>query len=127
MIKLLQYIFFLLSSVHPRIYQERVPEKDMTTGKPPQFPYLVFNLKNVDNSDARDDNILEIDIWNNKPQDTMEIETIGDSIEAVFNNAKHTNSNFQASFYKLTRIPVTDPDKNIRRRQLRYQVKVYYK
>lgn len=128
MIKLLQLIFSKLISIHSRVYQERVPRKDENTNKAPLFPYIVFNLKNLDNSDSRDDNVLEIDIWDNKPLDTTELETLADSIEAYFKENKyHTNNFLQASFYKISRQPIPDPDENIRRRQLRYQVKVYFK
>lgn len=117
----------MLYSVHTRVYQERLPKKDPGTNKPPAFPYIVFNLKNLDNSDSRDDCILEIDIWDNKPSDTTELETIADNIENVLKGSKPNNNYFQASFYKMYRIPVPDPDESIRRRQLRYQVKVYFK
>lgn len=120
MINLLQHIYGKLSSVHPSTYLEKAP-------KGTSFPYVTFNMPTSIEDDYREDFILEIDIWDNKPNDTTMLETITTNIDTELNRKYENNSIFQCSIYRINRLMIPDPNESIRRRQLRYQVKTYYK
>lgn len=120
MINLLTNLFSKLTAIHPRTYLETAPPKS-------QFPYVVFSLPTSDESDYREDFILEIDIWDNKPLDTTMVETLTDNIDKALNRSFVNTTDFQYSAYRMNRLMLPDPDENIRRRQLRYQIKYYDK
>ncbi|WP_424765695.1 hypothetical protein [Paenibacillus sp. sgz302251] len=120
MINLLQYIFDTLKAIHPKVFLETVPNGSV-------FPYITYSLPTSGGSEYREDFILEIDIWDNKPLDTTELETITNNIDKAMNRTYEINDEFQCSIYRINRLMLPDQDVNIRRRQLRYQVKYYNK
>jgi len=103
-------------------------------GTPP--PYVTYSLE----SSFTDDNMvmerfaLTIDIWDNKPLDTTDLEILtgeidgnGDITDATGLHRRHYYSNgiVAADFYRDGRYDIEDEDPNIRRRQLRYEVLSY--
>jgi len=88
-----------------------------------KFPTIIPNNTFIDN------NLLEIDIWDNKDTDITEIETISDAIHKELNFYNVNTDTFQCSINRNTpyKLELPDPEVNIQRRQLRYIVKVYYK
>ena len=89
------------------------------------YPYAVYDFENIDLQDInRDDQILIIDIWG-KGEDTSPIEEIADSIEEKFNAANMPDADVLPTFYRISRKPIDDEDKEIIRRQLKFQIQNY--
>lgn len=71
---------------------------------------------------------MQIDIWD-KSHSKATVETIADSIDKIFNRLNETNENFCIQIYRNNpyRLNLPDQDMEIRRRQLRYVIKIYRK
>lgn len=94
------------------------------------YPYVEIKFPNVlPNNIFSDNNLLEVDIWDNKDTDINEIETITDAIHKALNRYHYIDTVMQVSINRNNpyRLLLPDPILNIQRRQLRYSVKVYYK
>ena len=110
--KLLKLILDTLKSKHPRVYHENAP-------KNAEYPYIVFNINDGLKS-HRDDLILTIDIWD-RNDSSMVIEDLADTIDKLLDEAN------LPKFYRQQRLKVEDPDKTLKRRQLRFNVQTYFK
>ena len=94
------------------------------------YPYVEINFRNIlPNNTFSDNNLLEVDIWDDKDTDINEIETIADSIHNELNFFNVNTDTFQLSISRNNpyRLVLPDPSPKIQRRQLRYIVKVYKK
>lgn len=88
------------------------------------YPYKTFNLSSVSFTDARDDQELEVDIWD-RSLDPKTTEDIADQIEALFNDANLPAPPIYPTFFREGRQPVDDPDKNLQHILLRFLVQLY--
>ena len=116
--KLLKLILDTLKSKHPRVYHENAP-------KNAEYPYIVFNINDGLKS-HRDDLILTIDIWD-RNNSSMVIEDLADTIDKLLDEANLPNEFVLPTFYRQQRLKVEDPDKTLKRRQLRFNVQTYFK
>lgn len=107
-----------LEEVHENCHLEQAPEGTA-------YPYITYNLPNSNEQEFREDFILEVNIWD-KSSDTTALETLTDNVDKKINRLKYIDENMQVSFYRINRMMIPDPDPNIRRRELRYQVKTYF-
>jgi len=126
---LLTYIYSKLVALSEKeVYQEKVPEN--TT---PVYPYLIFSLAIPDRNVEQSLGFLEIDFWNN----TNNLALLETLVSAVDGNSSRENptgldelryfsGGIQAVFYRIFRGAIPDPDIKIRRRQLRYLIKVRF-
>lgn len=88
------------------------------------FPYKVYSFETLDLGDIeRDDLILTVDIWG---KEVGEVEEITDVIEDTFNSLNAPNLNTYPTFYRISRKPIEDEDKTIKRRQMKIQIQNYY-
>lgn len=73
-------------------------------------------------------NLMQIDIWD-KNHSKAQVEAIADSIDKIFKRHNETTNDFCVQIYRNNpyRLNVPDPDMEIRRRQLRYVIKIYRK
>jgi hypothetical protein len=71
----------------------------------------------------RDDSILIVDIWG---KDVIAVEEIADSIEDTFNCLNAPDTTSLPTFYRISRKPVEDENKVIKRRQLKFLIQNYY-
>lgn len=129
MIELFKFIYQKLDTLSgKKVYQEKVPEDEA-----PDFPYLVFNFSIPDRNVEQALGFLEIDFWSSND----DLETLENLVSAVDGNSSRDNptgldelrffgNGFQAVFYRIFRGNIPDPDPKIRRRQLRYLVKVRF-
>lgn len=93
-----------------------------------EYPFVEIKFPNiVPNNSYSDNNLLEIDIWNDEGTDIREIEALADAINLVLNRLQYNDSEMQISINKNTpyRISLQDPETHIQRRQLRYIVTTY--
>lgn len=94
------------------------------------FPYAEIKFPNaLPNNSFSDNNLLEIDIWDNKGTDITEIEGLADAIHTALNRLQHNDTVMNVSINRNTpyRLVLPDPIIHIQRRQLRYISTVYYK
>jgi hypothetical protein len=94
------------------------------------FPYVEIKLPNIlPNNSFSDNNLLEVDIWDDKATDIREIEGITDAIHKALNRLQYNDIAINVSINRNTpyRLVLPDPIIHIQRRQLRYVVTVYYK
>jgi hypothetical protein len=122
MTALLTVIYNLLCAITTRVYLE-------TADKGVIFPYVVFKIPNSSDADGnpngnREDFILEVDVWDNLG-DTTRLEDLTTSIDAALQRTHNYNTSVAVSIYRLSKMMIPDPDKNIRRRQLRYRLATY--
>jgi hypothetical protein len=97
---------------------------------PKVYPYAEIKFPNIlPNNSFSDNNLLEVDIWDNKDTDITEIESICDSIHKALNKYHYNDGNMDISINRNSPYKLELPDSllNIQRRQLRYIVRVYYK
>lgn len=99
-------------------------------GEEKVYPYVEIRFPNaLPNNSFSDNNLLEVDIWDNKGTDIREIEAITDSVHKALNRLKHNDMVMNVSINRNTphRLSLPDPTIHIQRRQLRYVATVYYK
>lgn len=106
-----------LQTVLGETYHRRAPD-DAT------YPYKTFRLDSVAFTDARDDQELEIDIWDRSP-DPKPAEDIADQIEALFADANLPAPPIYPTFFRENRYTLDDPDKTLQHIQLRFLVQLY--
>lgn len=124
MIALYKLISSIIEPICP-CFADHYPEKEEKV-----YPYVEIKFPNsVPNNSFSDNNLLEVDIWDDKATDIREIETIVDTISKKLKIPNYIDANMQVSISKNNpfRVTLTDPIIHIQRRQLRYLVKVYYK
>lgn len=100
------------------------------TEKKKVYPYVEINFPNaIPNNSFSDNNLLEVNIWDDKDTDIREIEGITDNIHKALNRLQYNDLKMNVSINRNNphRVELPDPIINIQRRKLRYLVKVYYK
>ena len=110
-------IFSKLQTVPGGTYHRTAP-------KDAAFPYKAFELSSVAFVEARDDQELEIDLWDRGP-DPKRIEEIADQIERLFANANLPQPPIYPTFFRENRYNIEDPDKTLQHIQLRFLVQLY--
>lgn len=88
------------------------------------YPYKTFTLSGVTFTDARDDLVLDVDVWD-RSTDTKAAEDIADEIEALFRDANTPAPPIYPTFFRDARFHLDDPDKNLQHIQLRFMVQLY--
>ena len=106
-----------LQTVAGGVYHRRAP-------KDAAYPYKVFTLSDVTFTDARDDIVMEIDVWD-RAEDPKNAEEIADQIEDLFNDANLPAPPIYPTFFRDNRYTLDDPDKNLQHIQLRFIVQLY--
>jgi hypothetical protein len=89
------------------------------------YPFIIFNLRNSSEGTNiyREDYSLEVDVWTKNIIQCLEMI---DEIKSLLNRYKYLNDKIQASFYVTNRFDnLPDEDDQIKRSQLRIQVKTY--
>lgn len=93
--------------------------------KDTKTPYTVLNFPTSDDGVSDDDGsinyIFEVDAYD-KGKDNTQLENLVDSIDSVLNGKKGIESTFFYRIRRLNRLMIPEEDKNLRRRQLRYQL-----
>jgi len=94
------------------------------------YPYVEIKFPtSVPNNVFSDNNLLEIDIWDDKGTDIREIEGMANALHAALNRLQYNDLVMNVSINRNTphRLSLPDPIIHIQRRQLRYVVTTYYK
>ena len=106
-----------LQAVDGATYHKKAP-KDAT------YPYKTFKLASASFVDARDDQELEVDIWD-RSDDPKTAEDIADEVEELFADANLPEPPIYPTFFRENRYTLDDPDKTLQHIQLRFLVQLY--
>lgn len=106
-----------LRTVEGGVYH-RIAPKDAA------YPYKTFTLSSASFVDARDDQELEVDIWD-RSLDPKTVEDIADQVEALFADANLPTPPIYPTFFRENRYTLNDPDKNLQHIKLRFLVQLY--
>lgn len=99
------------------------------------LPYVTYSLAQSFTNENLTMEIfsLEVDCWDNNP-DTTTLDTLVGSIDGdgsltaasgLHRKRYYVANTLQTCIYREARLEIEDPDPNIRRRQLRYEVQTY--
>lgn len=89
------------------------------------YPHIVFAFRTIDLGDlARQDYILEVDIWD-KGTSTTQVDELSDRVEDLLQAKNLPQTNILPTFYKIDRKSVKDEDKSIKHRLVRFQIQNY--
>ena len=109
----------MLKSIHPRIYYRSAPDTAA-------FPYLVYDLPNSTDDGTLEQFILDVDAWESTNGDTTGLETLIDSADKSLHRKTIIVDDILAvTFYRETRLTLTDDDPNIKRRKYTYEVRTF--
>ena len=106
-----------LRTVEGGVYH-RIAPKDAA------YPYKTFTLSSASFVDARDDQELDVDIWD-RSLDPKTVEDIADQVEALFADTNLPTPPIYPTFFRENRYTLDDPDKNLQHIRLRFLVQLY--
>lgn len=117
-IELRKILNSVMNTVHERVYYEDAPSD-------PVYPYVVYVFPDTDDQDSLETFMMEVDAWD-KPQDrdTSKLEELIGKIDNVLNRKIFHSNGVFFSIYRENRRTINDPDKNYKRRQYEYQIRV---
>lgn len=89
------------------------------------YPHIVFSFREINLGDlSRQDYILEVDVWD-KSRSPYNVEQLADNVEDLLHCKNLPQTNILPTFYKIDRKSIIDPDKDIKHRQIRFQIQNY--
>lgn len=107
-----------LKTLTTNVYHE-LADKDAV------YPHIVFTFRRIDLQDlSRQDYILEVDVWD-KEKDTTRVDNLADSVENLFQAKNLPQEHILPTFYLIDRRNILDEDKNIKHRQIQFQIQNY--
>ena len=105
----------LFSSITPNVFYAQANSQVA-------FPYIVFEL-NLVAEENYGSYSLEVDVWD-KGNNVNNLENICDSLEKL-DRTLHTDENISFVMYFESKVIVEDSDKELKRRRLVYNLKLY--
>lgn len=107
-----------LKTLTTNVYYEQANDNAM-------YPHIVFSYREVNLGDlSRQDYILEVDVWD-KARSPYNVEELSDKVEDLLHCQNLPQDKILPTFYKIDRKSIIDPDKNIKHRQIRFQIQNY--
>lgn len=91
-----------------------------------EYPYTVFELKELSFDDGLSLQELEVGLVD-YGTDKEPIENLADGIQADLDHFQDLTDDFEISIYKERRQPLYEDDKQIIRRRLTFQVRLYWR
>lgn len=113
-----QVILTELRKVLAKSYFERVPVG--TT-----MPFAVFKVPSIYQQQNCETLTLEIDIYDNKGTNILDLETATNNIAKSFHNKRYIDAKMLLIFEKESILHLPEPDEQLRRRQIRITVKYF--
>ena len=118
-IEIRKIINIALKSIHPRVYYRTAPDTAV-------FPYLVYDLPNSTDDGTLEQFVLDVDAWDSINGDTTALETLIDNADKSLHRKTITvDDDLAVTFYRESRLTLTDDDPNIKRRKYIYQVRTF--
>lgn len=107
-----------LETLTENVYHEIANEKAV-------YPHIVFVLRRIDLMDlSRQDYVLEINVWD-RSNKTTNVDNLADLVEDLFQAENLPQDDILPTFYLMDRNTIEDEDKQIRHRQVRFQIQNY--
>ena len=106
----------LLLEICPNVYYEDAPPEKL-------FPHIVFDL-NCFFSGDRWDYSLELNVWD-RSIDTEAVDVLADACTKALDHRCELTDTLQYRIYRATRNKVEDPDPEVRRRRLTFDLYAY--
>lgn len=107
-----------LKTLTTNVYHELADKDDV-------YPHIVFTFRRIDLQDlSRQDYILEVDVWD-KGNDTTRVDDLADSVENLLQAQNLPQEHILPTFYLIDRRNILDEDKNIKHRQIQFQIQNY--
>ena len=107
-----------LKTLTTNVYHE-LADKDAV------YPHIVFTFRRIDLQDlSRQDYILEVDVWD-REKDTTRVDNLADSVENLLQAQNLPQEHILPTFYLIDRRNILDEDKNIKHRQIQFQIQNY--
>lgn len=107
-----------LETLTENVYHEIANEKAV-------YPHIVFALRRIDLMDlSRQDYVLEINVWD-RSKKTTNVDNLADLVEDLFQAENLPQDDILPTFYLMDRNTIEDEDKQIRHRQVRFQIQNY--
>lgn len=107
-----------LKTITSNVYHE-LADKDAV------YPHIVFAFRRLDLQDlSRQDYILEVNVWD-KGTNTEVVDNLADSVENLLQAQNLPQENILPTFYLMDRRNILDENKEIRHRQIQFQVQNY--
>jgi hypothetical protein len=109
-----------LKSIHPRVYFQEAPDNA-------QYPYLVFDFTQIINDgEGFETAAVDIDGWDMPANgDTTALENLMQSVNDALEKKTLTSEDLTVTFYLDRKIPLTDDNKDIRRRKYIYEARLF--
>lgn len=117
MIELLKFVYGQLSVLGHGVYDDLPPAGT----KYPFIQYTVYEPYRNNNPELY---TLTVDIWD-RNNGTFRVETVTSEVDAILENLYYNNECISATVKRQSRQPVGDPDQEIKRRQLNYQIRLF--
>ena len=118
-IEIREIIQTALKSIHSRVYYRIAPDTAV-------FPYLVYDLPNSADDGTLEQFVLDVDAWDDTNGDTTIVEILIDNADKSLHRKTITVDDVLAvTFYRESRLTLTDDDPNIKRRKYIYQVRTF--
>lgn len=89
-----------------------------------QYPYIVFSLRRLSESDGKQYYSLEVNVWDNH-RFYSRAESMMDGLEGRLHRYSHMADGFFLRFFKGARQNVPDPDKAIKRVREQFEMHVF--
>lgn len=117
MVELRTMIQTYLKTKNSRIYFQIAPDNAT-------YPFVVYELPNSIDDGAMENFVLDIDVWDDK-SDTTALETLASDIDNGLHRLTLVQNGLGATFYRTSRLSMTDDDSRLRRRRLIYQIRTH--
>lgn len=90
------------------------------------YPYVVYSIDSFSYEDARDDIVLDCDVWDQSPNYAA-VEDIADKIEMGFDKYSHhsEDSTVLPIFFRYVRNKVPDTDHKLKRINIKFEIQNY--
>ena len=115
----------VLNSVIKTVYANSFYEQALEKAS---FPYVTFNFEFADQEEGTKSDVeFVLNIWDNKGHNISDLLTISKNMKKKFHKYCYQDSNMSIDFNFTTGNNLPDPEKQIRRRELRFNVRYYNK
>jgi len=117
--KLLTFAYNELKKTGYKVY-DKVPPKGA------DYPMIQYNI----NQSFRNKDpllyTLTVDVWD-RSNSTQKVELLTNEIDENLEGKNYTDEHIQVRVLRQSRLRIDDPDLELKRRQLNYQLRVFYK
>ena len=110
----LQRIF---KTITANVYHEETRNKST-------YPYLVYELSELTYSYGKTTMQLEVNVIGHG-EDSSEVESIADTVQTTLNRYFFINSDIEFTVYKGSRNTIKEPDKQVIRRRMLFEVQLH--